>query len=215
MKKRKIGILGGTFDPIHRVHLSLAKQAKEQYHLEEVWLMPSGDPPHKSGKTITPGAKRLKLVELAVSNQSGLVASDYELRRKGKIYTAETLEQLSAEQPEAEWYFIMGGDSLLYLDEWYHPERIFHYAVILVAVRGECLELEMTRLEEKRRQLSELFPEARIFFLRTAADSLSSSLLRTLLAKPERSDKEEVFLKASLPEAVYAALIKGLEESHL
>ena len=99
MKKRKIGILGGTFDPIHRVHLSLAKQAKEQYHLEEVWLMPSGDPPHKSGKTITPGAKRLKLVELAVSNQSGLVASDYELRRKGKIYTAETLEQLSAEQP--------------------------------------------------------------------------------------------------------------------
>ena len=62
-KKRKIGILGGTFDPVHRVHLELAKKARMQYDLTEVWLMPSGDPPHKSGRSITPGWQRLELLK--------------------------------------------------------------------------------------------------------------------------------------------------------
>ena len=211
-KKRKIGILGGTFDPVHRVHLELAKKARMQYDLTEVWLMPSGDPPHKSGRSITPGWQRLELLKLALTGAKGLVASDYELRRSGKIYTAETLERLSAEIPDVEWYLIMGGDSLLYLDEWYHPEKIFRYAVILAAVRKEADSLSeqfsFAILEQKRQQLLYRFPEAKISFLQTTADDLSSSLLRALLTKSERSVQEEAFLKKSLPECVYSYLLE-------
>ena len=172
--------------------IGLAKKARMQYDLTEVWLMPSGDPPHKSGRSITPGWQRLELLKLALTGAKGLVASDYELRRSGKIYTAETLERLSAEIPDVEWYFIMGGDSLLYLDEWYHPEKIFRFAI----------------LQQTRQQLLYRFPEAKISFLQTTADDLSSSLLRALLTKSERSVQEEAFLKKSLPECVYSYLLE-------
>ena len=106
----------------------------------------------------------------------------------------------------------MGGDSLLYLDEWYHPEKIFRYAVILAAVRKEADSLSeqfsFAILEQTRQQLLYRFPEAKISFLQTTADDLSSSLLRALLTKSERSVQEEAFLKKSLPECVYSYLLE-------
>lgn len=202
---RKTGILGGTFDPVHRVHLKIAECAREQFGLDEVWLMPSGDPPHKKERQITPGNERLYMLKLAVENKAGLEASDYELRRNGIIYTADTLQMLREAYPDREWYFILGGDSLLYLDQWYHPETILACARILVAVRGgENPE----QLKEKRRMLLALYPQAQIDFIRMEADSLSSSSIRSVLSAGCRTEEDEKLLADALPEAVWQYIQK-------
>lgn len=196
---RHVGILGGTFDPVHRTHIKLANLAKEQYSLDEVWLMPTGDPPHKADKQITDASNRVKMLNLALNeaNLNGLSVSTFELERVGRIYTADTLKLLSEKYPDTIWYFILGGDSLLYIEKWYHPEQIFRYAVLLVSVRNGAGIME---LEGKRIWLKEQYPDARIEFIHMEADSLSSSQVRTLLVKPQRSEQEEFDLKAAIYE---------------
>lgn len=178
MSKKRIGILGGTFDPVHRLHLRMGLMAKEQFDLTEVWFMPSGNPPHKKDKTVLSGSLRLAMTELAVQDIPGFSASDFELKRSGVIYTADTLKQLSETYPDAEWYFILGGDSLAYLDKWYHPEVILEKAVILAALRGGEAK---TGLERKREELLIQFPNARIEFLEMEEDTLSSTKIREAL----------------------------------
>ncbi len=131
----KIGIMGGTFDPIHDGHIQLAKTAYEQYSLDEIWFMPSGDPPHKEGQHITPGNMRMDMVRLAMPAGFPFLASDFEIKRTGLTYTAETLHMLSQMFPGKKWYYIVGEDSLLYMEKWHTPEVIFQKAVILAAPR--------------------------------------------------------------------------------
>ena len=190
---KRIGILGGTFDPVHKTHIKLAHLAKEQFALDEVWLMPSGDPPHKSDKKVTIGTDRIAMLELALQDMQleGLKVSSFELEREGKIYTADTLELLSKEYPDTVWYFILGGDSLLYIEKWYHPERIFRNAVILAAVRNGA---GMQELTEKRIWLQEHYEDVRIDFIHMEADTLSSSQVRTLLSNTMRTEQEEALL---------------------
>lgn len=207
----KIGILGGTFDPIHRMHLQMAVCARTQFGLDEVWLMPSGDPPHKETKQITPGSHRLRMIELAVADQKGLQASDYELCREGKIYTADTLTDLAERYPDVEWYFILGGDSLAYLDRWYHPERIFQHATILAVVRDSSATHHKlygeigagTDLTSKREALLQLYPNARIEFVQMETDAISSSQIRTWLTDSDSSDENMELLQTAMPKAVY------------
>jgi len=207
----KIGILGGTFDPIHRMHLQMAASARAQYGLDEVWLMPSGDPPHKEAGQITPGVHRLRMVELAVTGQEGLLASDYELCREGKIYTADTLTDLAERYPDVEWYFILGGDSLAYIERWYHPERIFQHATILAVVRDSSATHHKlygeigagNDLESKREALFQQYPEARIDFVQMEMDTISSSQIRAWLTDSQQSGENESLIQASMPKAVY------------
>lgn len=92
---RKIGIMGGTFDPIHNGHIMLGRQAYAEYNLDEVWYMPSGQPPHKKGRHVTESAERCHMVKLAIQDIPYFVFSDFEVRRTGKnTYTAETLALL-------------------------------------------------------------------------------------------------------------------------
>ena len=90
----KIGILGGTFDPIHRGHLQLGEKAYQQFRLDSVWFMPSGTPPHKKDHRVTEGALREEMVKLAIADTPYFLYSDFELKRQGNTYTAETLELL-------------------------------------------------------------------------------------------------------------------------
>lgn len=131
----KIGLMGGTFNPIHNGHLALGKQALSEYHLDAVWFMPSGTPPHKAAEVL-PGEIRSEMVRLAVENIEGLEFSDFELRREGKTYTAETLKLLDEAYPEHTFYFMMGADSLFEIETWYHPELILGHIPILVAGRN-------------------------------------------------------------------------------
>ena len=134
---KKIGIMGGTFDPIHSGHLMLGKQAYEEYDLDCVWYMPSRQPPHKKDRHITSPADRLEMVRLAVESTPFFSCSDFELcRTEENTYTADTLLLLKQAYPDTEFYFIVGADSIFDIEKWYHPEIVMKNAVILAADRA-------------------------------------------------------------------------------
>lgn len=131
----RIGIMGGTFDPIHNVHLMLGIQAYREYHLDSVWYMPSKCPPHKSDHIVTNTKDRCEMVRMAVHPYPFMVFSDFELLREGNTYTADTLRLLHESYPEHEFFFIIGADSLFHIEKWYHPEQVLTQATFLVAGR--------------------------------------------------------------------------------
>lgn len=132
----KIGIMGGTFNPIHNGHLALAKAAYQQYHLDKIWFMPSGLPAHKSNSELLPAKQRLHMVQLAIDGFSGFEVSSFEIDREGFTYTADTIVALKEKYPEVEFYFIIGGDSLMKFHHWVRPEVISAHASLLAAGRN-------------------------------------------------------------------------------
>ena len=108
----RIGLLGGTFNPIHLGHLILAEAAREQARLDEVWFMPTAQPPHKSARDLPDGTTRLAMVRLAVRGAPDFRASDVELRLGGISYTLRTLRVLHQRDPKTQWFFIIGSDML-------------------------------------------------------------------------------------------------------
>ncbi len=149
----KIGILGGTFNPIHNGHLLLAETAREALCLDRVLLIPSGCSYMKDPGQILPGRIRLEMVRLAAADNPCFEASDAEIRRAGNSYTYETLELLREQYPEVELYHIVGADTLFHMEEWRYPERIFRNSVTAAAVRegfrDAGLQEQADRLAEK------------------------------------------------------------------
>lgn len=153
-RHRKIGIMGGTFDPIHIGHLILGEKAYEQLGLEKVLFMPSGNPPHKKNRSgRATDEQRLEMVARAIASNPHFELSTVEMHEEGYSYTYRTLEQLSRENPDTEYYFIIGADSLFSLDEWRNPERICAACTMVVATRNHTpigrIDLEMKRLAQK------------------------------------------------------------------
>lgn len=134
---KRIGILGGTFDPMHIGHLILAENAYEQYDMDEIWIMPSGRPPHKSDVNVTSAETRSAIIKLSIAENRHLKYSGFELERDGYIYTVDTLRLLKEKYPDAEFYFIMGEDSMDTFDRWRMPEEIVKLAQIVVAIRSK------------------------------------------------------------------------------
>ncbi len=131
----RIGILGGTFDPVHRAHLAIAEAARDQAQLDRVLFVVSAHPPHKRNYVSTPAEDRLAMVEAAVSAYPEFEASDLEIRRPGPSYTVDTLREIRAAHPEAELYLIMGYDAALDLPHWREPQKILEMARLLVLPR--------------------------------------------------------------------------------
>lgn len=132
---RKIGILGGTFNPIHNGHLLLAETAREMYGLDEVLLIPSGRSYMKDPGDILPGEVRLTMVKLAAQENPCFRESDIEVARCGNSYTFETLMLLKKCYPDASFYNIVGADTLFHMESWKNPAEIFEASVTLAAVR--------------------------------------------------------------------------------
>ena len=135
---KKIGIMGGTFDPVHVGHLILGEAAYRQFSLERVWFMPSGNPPHKRDRT--GGAtdeQRVEMVRLAISDNPHFRLSLIEMYEDGYSYTYRTLEYLRKQYPDTEFYFIIGGDSLFEFNHWREPQRIANACHIVAAVRNQ------------------------------------------------------------------------------
>jgi len=170
----RIGIMGGTFDPIHYGHLLIAENACEQFGLEQTVFMPTGNPPHKNSLEVTDAAYRSEMVRIAISGNRHFSFSDYELEKKGTCYTVETLEAFRRQFPASGLYFIMGADSLAYFGSWSHPERISELATILVAVRDSLDQEELLGI---RRDLEERFC-TKIGFISTPNFSVSSQMIR-------------------------------------
>ena len=176
----RIGIMGGTFDPVHNGHLLLGRQAYLEYHLDEVWYMPSGVPPHKKDHRITDSKDRFEMLALAVRDISYFKVSDFEIRREGNTYTAQTLKLLKEEYPEHSFYFIIGADSLYQIENWYHPEQVLARAVILAAHR-DYPQASRT-MEQQRDYLMEKY-QADIRLLHCPDVDISSGELRRMHAK--------------------------------
>lgn len=137
----KIGILGGTFDPIHIGHLMIGENAYLEMGLDKVLVIPTGNPPHKDSNLISDVNLRVEMIKMSIKDNSHFEFSDIEMNRQGKVYTADTLELLKKKYDGADLYFIMGEDSLDYFDKWHEPERIVKNATILVSCRSDNGEL--------------------------------------------------------------------------
>jgi nicotinate-nucleotide adenylyltransferase len=134
----RIGLMGGTFDPIHVAHLVLAEQAREQLALDSVLFMPAGDPWRKAQREITAAEHRLAMTRLAVDGREGFEVDDLEIRRSGPTYTVETLQDLRRRYgPESELFLLIGDDALIDLPFWRDPEGIAAEASIVVARRAD------------------------------------------------------------------------------
>lgn len=120
----KVGILGGTFDPVHIGHLIAAERAREGAGLDEVWLLPASIPPHKADASRTDAGHRWRMVCAAVEGNPLLRASDLELRKGGVSYTIDTVEELMRLYPGVQFSFIIGGDMVAYLPKWHRIEDI-------------------------------------------------------------------------------------------
>ncbi|MCM1568284.1 MAG: nicotinate-nucleotide adenylyltransferase [Roseburia sp.] len=171
----KIGIMGGTFDPIHMGHLLLAEYARSECSLDEIWFIPTGYSYMKNGDRVLPGKERLHMVELALLEADrSLRCLDLEVKREGNTYTCDTLEYLRREYPQHSFYFIMGADCLETIEEWEGPERIFACCEVLAAVRDDA---DYSAMRQKKEELEQRYG-ARITLLSFLRMELSSSLVR-------------------------------------
>jgi nicotinate-nucleotide adenylyltransferase len=137
----RIGVLGGTFDPIHNAHLFVAEDARVRLGLDTVLVVPNGVPPHKKEYAVTAAEHRLRMVELAVNGSAHLRAEPMEVQREGPSYTADTLRALRDEHPGDEIVFITGADAVAEIGTWHEPEQVVRLCR-LVAVSRPGLGLD-------------------------------------------------------------------------
>ena len=136
---RRVGILGGTFDPVHFGHLVIAEEVREALQLDQIVFVPAAVPPHKLDEVVTPPAHRLAMVELAIAGNPGFAVSRIELERDGPSYTVDTLAELATEAArqavDREFYFIISAEALAGLRDWREPERLLSLARLAVVPR--------------------------------------------------------------------------------
>ncbi len=131
----RIGLFGGSFDPIHCGHLRPVQQAREVLELEQVIYLPTARPPHKPRHEFAPAHARYAMVELALLGEEGLFASPFEMRLDQTTYTIDTVEHFRRERPDAQWVLLVGGDSLAELTSWREWRRIVALVELAVLVR--------------------------------------------------------------------------------
>lgn len=206
-KKPRLGIMGGTFDPIHYGHLLAAERAKQAFSLEKVLFVPTGNPPHKTGIPISVANWRLEMVELAIEDNPAFASSALELQREGLSYTFDTLAMLRQLYPEYELYFITGADAFRDIFTWYKAAELFELASFIGVTR---LGFEVDGFLEL---VEAAHPEIRgkFFLLEIPALAISSSDIRIRVSQAQS-------VRYLLPESVrlfiknrqlYAPTIQG------
>ena len=131
----RIGVFGGTFDPVHLGHLILAEQCREQARLDRVLFIPAARPPHKQGQEVTPFAQRVEMLSLAIAGHPAFAIEELEKDRPGPSYTVDTLEELHRRAPNVQWFLLVGSDCVPDLVHWRSPARIGKLAEILIMAR--------------------------------------------------------------------------------
>lgn len=144
----RLGLLGGTFDPVHRAHLIIADDVRVRLHLDRVVFIPAGEPWRKMDRAITTAAHRVAMLRLAIAGNDRFELSLVEVERPGPSYTVDTLEELRDRlSPETELYFILGHDALLDMPNWKEPLRIVQLCRLVVAARPDYGDSDMAELE--------------------------------------------------------------------
>jgi nicotinate-nucleotide adenylyltransferase len=179
----RLGIIGGTFDPIHLAHLYIAEQAKKTLELDKIIFMPAGSQPLKINKKVTEASLRFSMVKQAIEGREGFEVSDYEIKKEGMSYTYETLEHFS--KVDRDIYFITGADCLMNLGKWKGVERIFQLCKLVVFTRPgynyESLLKHKDYFEEKYR--------AEIIILNLKELDISSTDIREAISSGEDINK--------------------------
>ncbi len=176
--RHRKGIMGGTFDPIHNGHLKLAACALDQFRLDEVLFLPSGNPPHKQRRSDgATNEQRLEMVRLAIAGYPRFALDEVEMHRCGLTYTKDTLTLLNEREPDTDFYFIIGADSLMAFDGWYHPEIICKYCHLIVAVRDG---VNRSEIRQKMEELCDRYG-ASVFLLKSPEIAVSSTHLRQMI----------------------------------
>ena len=135
-KPERIGVFGGSFDPVHMGHLTIAQDAVEQLELDRLIFVPAAVPPHKQGRTLAEGRHRLAMLEMATEANLSFEVSDMELRRGGLSFTVDTMTQVQADHPGAELFFIVGLDSLTILHSWRNVDKLLEMCTVVPFARG-------------------------------------------------------------------------------
>lgn len=177
--RKKIGILGGTFDPFHKGHFMLAKTAYEQFGLDEVWIMPNGNPPHKRNIEQTDFEIRCEMVKLAIAEAPYMKLCKVEGSEDCYHYTYQTLGEFKEKYPEDEFYFIIGADSLRDFPTWREPGKIAKLCTLLVACRDEA---GISDLKVKIEEMGKLFG-AKCLIMNSPKVDAASSEIRAMISE--------------------------------
>lgn len=199
-QNKKVGIMGGTFDPIHYGHLMLAQNALDTFLLDEILFVPSGTPWLKESTKVLSKNKRVSMTGIAIEDNPDFALSTIEIDREGNSYSYETVEELKKEQPDTDFYFIMGADSLLEIERWKHPDRLMADCTLLVAVRDDCdkegLKKQIAYLTDKYQADIRILPANRM--------DISSTRIRQMI-------QEGKSVRYMLPDQV----IRFIQKNHL
>ena len=173
----RLGIFGGTFDPVHFGHLALAEECLAVAGLDEVWLVPAASPPHKGGKKLSRFDQRKEMLELAIAGNEKFKVEPMEADRPGPSFTIDTLEEIQKRKPNDELFLIIGGDSALEFSTWKDPAKIASLATIIVRIRpGVIMPTEQEFISQLGKELG-VQPKV-IFVAGPPYLDVSSSLLK-------------------------------------
>jgi nicotinate-nucleotide adenylyltransferase len=178
---RRIGVLGGTFDPVHLGHIMIAEEAKAALDLAEVLLVAAGQPMSRSNETVTPARHRLEMLRLAAEGKPDLKISTMEIERKGPSYTVDTITEMKKiYKRDDEIYFILGWDSLAQLPDWHEPSRLLNSCFLVAVPRPGWSRPNLKTMEGVLPGISK-----KVIFLDRPRVDISATVIRELAAKGE------------------------------
>jgi nicotinate-nucleotide adenylyltransferase len=180
----KVGILGGTFDPVHNGHLVIAGEVKGTFGLDRILFIPARQSPFKTDYAVTTAESRLEMLRLAVAGRPEYAVSTIEVERPGISYTVDTISELKKQYGEGnEWFFIMGWDSLERFDEWREPERIIELCFVVAVPRPDSVKPDLERLETKVPGIA-----SRVIFTDSPLVDISSTDIRDMVSRGQSID---------------------------
>ncbi|MCF6465359.1 nicotinate-nucleotide adenylyltransferase [Clostridium sp. Cult2] len=191
MAKEKIGIMGGTFDPIHNGHLTLAEYSRTTFSLDKILFIPTGKPPHKDDIDISSNNHRYDMTLLAINSNPYYFLSSIEIHREGTTYTIDTIKYLKSKYNNTKFYFILGSDSLYQIHKWKDYKELLSSCNFIVAKRKY---LDNNKLEERIKELSELY-KSNMNILESPLIDISSTEIRNRI-------KNQLSIKYLVPESV-------------
>lgn len=190
MKKERIGVFGGTFNPVHIGHLKAAAAVQKRFSLDRILFIPSFIPPHKESAGIASPDERLRMVELAIRGRSTFIPSAIEIRAKGRSYSILTLNRIKRLYPRAWIFFILGVDAFLEIETWREWERVLRRCLFIVVTRpgyrlkeaekvlGEACRNQIRSVSHFEKVRERWFPAHRIFLLPIEPNNISSTEIR-------------------------------------
>lgn len=191
----KVGIFGGTFDPIHLGHIAIARAAKEQFGLDMVRIMPARIPPHKQTKAVTEDVHRLMMISLALPVGEGIELDLTEFEREGVSYTSDTLTLLHERHPGDTLYYIIGEDSLKDFVTWHEPKTIASLATILVAVRSTDESHFQELLAKRNEEFGGVFMALSIPFRDVSSTDIRSEIATAQGPHPALAERTDTYIR--------------------